>query len=347
MQEYLLDAVHVRIAPLARGARRCAVQRRLQLHHGVVHRTPQVRQVESAEQPVPVGVVGLRAVQQVLQSRRALSGWKRLEARGQLQHALVHPVGLAVARQEVAPDPSAQERFVALVAAVVALLLYQVCVGVGARSWQRPLVHFDVGRGGQVDHPVGRALVTVLVEVQRADQGRGEHALDELPQPASLVHPLVGLRPDSELLDIVEVDGSRAWTAVGHALDKAHDLGGGGEGDAVAQRFRNGEQLELAAVLFRAVVADQFFDRLAGAQKVVVVDRDILDSRVYQRRHYRAFPHSLGQPSPLGTAAHQVFQAVRQGLELTQAVARWNGSEHRFHVTAAEQLRLSALHHLA
>jgi hypothetical protein len=35
--------------------------------------------------------------------------------------------------------------------------------------------------------------------------------LDELLEPALLVYPLVGFRPDAEFLDVVEIDGGVAF----------------------------------------------------------------------------------------------------------------------------------------
>ena len=57
-----------------------------------------------------------------------------MHAARQRQHALVHPVGFGVARQEVLPDAAAQEGLVALVAAVILLLLDQVARRHAARA---------------------------------------------------------------------------------------------------------------------------------------------------------------------------------------------------------------------
>ena len=51
--------------------------------------------------------------------------------------------------------------------------------------------------------------------------------------------------------------------------------------------------------------------------------------------------------APLGRRPSEPLQAIRQRVDLTDAVARRDRGEHRFRIAAAEHLDLSALDHLA
>ena len=213
---------------------------------------------------------------------------------------------------------------------------------------QRPLVHLDVGGGGQVDHAPARCGGAVLVEVLCADRRGGQHRLDEMLEPALLVHPLVGLRPDAELLDVVEVDRRRSRTALGLPLDEADRFGARGRrgcGSATPPRSGTARALRPSSSVQKCPPSCSAV--LPGAQEVVVVDGDVLDSGVGERRDDAALPDPLGEPAALGPAPDQPFQPIRQRADLADAVAGRDRSEHRLRIAAAEQLRLSAIHHLA
>ena len=54
---------------------RCVIEQRFQRQQVVPYGAPQMWQVEATEQAVPIGVVGLGAVQVFLHCRRALILW--------------------------------------------------------------------------------------------------------------------------------------------------------------------------------------------------------------------------------------------------------------------------------
>jgi hypothetical protein len=101
----LLGAVGVEIERF-HGQRLAAAQ--LALGEGQVapDRGPQVRQVQSAEHAMPVGVVALGAADGAPRGRRvaALAAQRR-----QRQHLLVHAVRLGVLHEEVPPMAAAHE----------------------------------------------------------------------------------------------------------------------------------------------------------------------------------------------------------------------------------------------
>src|SRR5437762_7894276 len=74
-----------------------------------VHRLPQVRQIESSEDAVPVGTVALRALDLAPRLLVLLAGQtgaaEGLDARAQLRHAPVQAPRLGIAGQELAPGP--------------------------------------------------------------------------------------------------------------------------------------------------------------------------------------------------------------------------------------------------
>jgi hypothetical protein len=227
----------------------------------------------------------------------------------------------------------------------------QFGVAPGGGGGQGPFAHLAVGHGGQIDHAPGRRFPVVVVEVGAADDFRGQHALDEVLEPAPLIDPVVGLGPDAELLDVVEVDGggsvgNRAGL-IGHGLDVGHCLGGRGEGQAVAQGLGNGEQVQAAAVLLGGVEAVELVPLAAGAEKVVVVHHHVADAGIGQGRHHGGFPHSLSEPGALGTLQEVLLQTVGHGGQLAHAVPVGNHRQHRFHVAGAEEFHLAPLGHLA
>ena len=128
---------------------------------------------------------------------------------------------------------------------------------------------------------------------------------------------------------------------------KATVSAAGRERDAVAQRLGDREQPDAAAVLLGAEMPAQLLYGLSGAQEVVVVDGDVFHAGVGERRDDAALPDPLGEPAALGPAPDQPLQPIRQGVDLADAVAGRDRCQHRLRIAAAEQLRLSAIHHRA
>ncbi|MNY13118.1 hypothetical protein D3C86_1462350 [compost metagenome] len=123
------------------------------------------------------------------------------------------------------------------------------------------------------------------------------------------------------------------------------DLGSRREGQPVAQGLRDREQVEAHTAFLGAEVAIQFVATLAGTQEVVVVDHDVADASVRQRRDHGGFPDPLGQPGALRRHAGPGRQLGVEGGQLADPVARRDGGEDRFAIAGAEQLDLAALDH--
>src|SRR5829696_3071012 len=64
LQKNLRTPIEIEIPLLAAGARLQPIQARFEIDDGVVDRTSQMRKIESAEQAMPVRVVGLRLIEQ-------------------------------------------------------------------------------------------------------------------------------------------------------------------------------------------------------------------------------------------------------------------------------------------
>ena len=223
-------------------------------------------------------------------------------------------------------------------------LFEQGMVGRGARGGKRPFVHLDVGGGWQV-HDAARLFARMVVGIGLgADQGRGQHALDELRQPAFLEHPFVGLGPDAEFFDVVEVD-RRAASLTGEVFQPGHGLVGGREGQPVARTFRNREQVEAAAVLVGGEKAVEAVLAFAGAEEVVVVHRHVADAGGDQRGHHRGLPDPFGEPGAGRAHAEAALDLVGERGDLRHPVAVRDRRQHGFAVAGAEPLDLAATGH--
>jgi hypothetical protein len=60
----------------------------------------------------------------------------------------------------------------------------------------------------------------------------------------------------------------------------------------------------------------------ARADEVVVVDGDVLDAGLRERRNHRGFPDALGEPRTARALAERAFDLVGQRLDLADAIAR-------------------------
>ncbi len=344
-QKELVATVQVEIKN-ARFAGRRFVEQGLQFDDRVPYRPAQVRQIEAAEQSVPVRIVGLCQVQQFAHAGCRLCA-EIGDAHGKLLHALVHPVRLGIPRHEVAPDAAAHKGFGLLVAMLVLFPFDQFGIALRAVGIQRPFVHLDVGGGRQVNHPTG-AMVAVEIAIKRGlDRRRGEHAFDELLQPLLFINPLVGLRPDAQFFDVVEVDRCRRTLFGGQRFEVMDRFGCGGKRNAIAQRFRDREQVESAAAFLRREKTGQFPDPPARAQEVIVVDRDVANAGIGERGCHGRLPDPFREPGAARSPAERSLQAARQGGKLRTAVAFRDRCQHRLCVAAAEHFDLAAHHHLA
>ena len=217
---------------------------------------------------------------------------------------------------------------------------------VGARRGQGPLAHLDIRRGRQIDDAARAFARMELGEQRRHDHGRREHAFDEMLQPLAAEDPVVRLGPDAELLDVVEVDRALRRAGRREGFDVAHDLVGRRERDAVAQLLRDREEVEAASVVLGAEVSAQFGEIAARADEVIVVDGDVLDPGLRERRDDRGLPDAFGEPRTARTLAERAFEPRRQCLDLADTITRGDRREDGLHVAAAEEFGLAARDHL-
>ncbi len=177
-----------------------------------------------------------------------------------------------------------------------------------------------------------------------ADFRAGQHAFDQRFQPAAVVDPVVGLRPDAEFLDVVEVDGGRL-ALLRQAFEVSDHLVRRREGQAVAQGFRDREEVEPGAVFLSREIALQFVGALAGAEEVVVVNGHVADAGDGQRRDNRGFPDPLGQPGAGRADAGTRGQLVVQRCDWPMRSRMRDRGQHRLGIAGAEQLDLATADH--
>ena len=182
----------------------------------------------------------------------------------QLEHALVHPVRLGIAGQEVAPDPAAQKRALLVKLKVVPRAFDQARITPGGGRRQGPFVHLAVGGGGQVDQAATGMSGLKLGVRGGHNGGRGEHAFEKLDQPAARVDPVIGVRPDPEFLDVIEID-RRLIAARCQPFEIAHGIRRRGERQAVAQAFVDRKQIESAAFFLGGIKTVERGGGYAGA----------------------------------------------------------------------------------
>ena len=186
----LVAAVHVEIEELgdARGAKE-GVRGILGGDEVLVGGEAHVRDVDPAEQAVPVAVVGLAAVE-VVQRRgalRALRHGRHLARRP--QHLLVEVVDLPVLDLEVAPEPAAQPAGLRPMPGHGVVEQLREHDGLVRR--QRPFAHLGVRRRRDVDATDGRLAVQPL-------RGRdGGQPVLRWPRAPRRTAPPSGARPSS------------------------------------------------------------------------------------------------------------------------------------------------------
>src|SRR5688572_4482279 len=110
-----------------------------------------MRQVQSAEHSMPVGVVALGPSDR---SARGLRVAPLTADEREPLHFLVHPVGLRVFREKIAPVAATNERSLRSLQTLLSQLgsqIREMCRGLG---WQRPFFHFPVGGAGEIGEAV-------------------------------------------------------------------------------------------------------------------------------------------------------------------------------------------------
>ena len=304
---------------------------------------PHVADVDPAEEPVPVAVVGLALVEVV--ERRGAG--RAIRHRGHLlggpEHLLVEVVDLAVLDLEVAPEPAAQ---VAVRRGGVRLRpVDQVGEDAALGGRQGPLAHLGVGRGRQVDPPDGPVRGEPVGRGHRRQPGSVRlERLEEAVDPAGGTPAVLpGRGPGAELLAVVAHHADplpglcRVLAQVGdHVIDLA-------ERDQVAEALLRAEDRQHAALVVRRVRPPvAIFGDRRRSEVVVVDDRPAVAGGDERRRHVR-LPDPLGEPGTARPAAGDALHRVGHLLELADPVALGERREHRLVVAAAEQLHLAAV----
>ena len=178
--------------------------------------------------------------------------------------------------------------------------------------------------------------------------GEGGHAdaafLDEDQEPlepAVLVDPFAGPRPDAELLAVVTEDGRAAGLA--DRAEVAVEVGEGTERNEIAERLIDGENAQRAALVLRDVARMEVPD--PGVAKVLLVEQRVLDARLGQRSRQVGLPDPLGQPYAARPAAEVPGQEVAHHPDLADPVGLGDERQDGFVESAAEELDLIAADH--
>jgi len=260
-QDDLLSAVLVEVEAADGQRRAFAFGQRLGFDQVGIVGHAEVEQIHAAEQPVPVGVVGLGAPQQVERARLVWPFGHGVHFLSHHPHAFVHVVHLVVLDHEVAPHAAAQIAQHILATRCLHLRLDSLQLAETGRG-QRPLPHLEVAGRGQVDAAQRGELRKV---VHRADRmqpirvplQRGEERLHILPA-APVV--LVGARPHAELLAVVAHQGQLGRGAgcrrVRLAAQPVEQVGHRVPGDGVAQVRQGGKDAHRVALLLADEVAE-------------------------------------------------------------------------------------------
>ena len=237
----------------------------------------QVREVDPAEDAMPVHVVALRAPEVLLRLADLL---RRVEdaASGELlgddEHALVQRVRLGILREEVAPERRRDERL-ELLAELVA------CLAVASRRGgvERPLAHLGIRAAGDV-HAARWLLEDPSVFERRGlDKVRLRDRAEELLEPPILVHALVGPRPRAELLAVIGVDDElRAGRVpLAQLLQRGAHIS---ERDEVTQLHAAWKDHERKALVLGDVRLTELVLLQAGPEEVLVVEHGVRDARL-------------------------------------------------------------------
>src|SRR5579859_5786168 len=170
-----------------------------------------MRHIDAAEEAVPVGVVGLRFPE--MDQARLLSRASCIGVLMHAQHLFVLIVDLVVAHQEVAPETAAHKLQQRILPALFQLV-QDFAKSVGFLWWQRPLGHFNVGGGGDVDATQGGMLAGIFSQRYAMQPlvialQRGEELFDPARTPIGSPAVGAGLGPTPKFLAIVSHDTMR------------------------------------------------------------------------------------------------------------------------------------------
>ena len=339
-EDVLVVAVDVVVARLARGDATLG-QDPLRLEQRRVRVGAQMREVDAAEDAVPVHVVALRAPEVLLSLahfHRRIEDAAARELLGHDEHPLVERVRLGVLREEVAPERRGHERL-----EILAELVPRLLQAARGRRVECPCAHLRIRAARDVDAARGLLEDPRVLERRGLDEVGLRERGEELLEPAVLVHALVRAGPRAELLAVIRIhDEARACgVPLAQLLDRRAHLA---ERDEVAQLHAPGEHDHRKSLVLGDV-------RLAGlvllqtrAEEVLVVEDGVGDAGFSEQRRKMRLPHALGQPRAEGPLPEDRVHAVGERADLTDAVAARHTDEHRLVVATGEELDLTAPH---
>jgi len=225
----------------------------------------------------------------------------------------------------------AHERAVRPSDAGLAQLLLEHGQATGGRRRQRPCFHLSVRRRGEIGEAPAAHRVEGRAGRREANLPRSDerlYAIEELRQPASRVHPILGAGPAAELLTVVHEHGERAARGPQVAEVRA-DLRRRPEGDEIAEPLIDGKERDSLAATLGPEGSVQLVPLEATHEEVAVVEDDVAHAGVGQMRRQIGLPHPLGEPQPLGRHAEATFDRLAHPRHLLDPIGGQQGREHR------------------
>src|SRR5712692_6879419 len=183
--------------------------------------------------------------------------------------------------------------------------------------------------------------IQILAERLQLEPGalalqRVEHALEI----AFVVDPLIGVRPQAELLPVVGVGDRDLTSPFAEPCEKADEVLRDAERNQIAEIFADREDRQRVAFFFRQVIPRQ-----AARGEPCVHEMRVVQDRVPQPRRDELFrqqplPGALGEPEPPRGCAETAVQPAREQRDLAYRVTVRDDREDRLVETAAEDLDL-------
>ena len=341
-------AVDVLPRPLDRRPRARLVQDALGGHERALHGAAEMRQVAAAEDPVPVGVVGLAAPEILargLKARVVGAGPERLvQTARQGEHDRIRIAHLRILHEKVAPEAAAKEPRQSSAIGQGLEPASRLLELLGGGGGQRPVAHLRVGGGGQIDGALRRRRVEAGGKRRHPEPRRRYQGLEESREPSLFIREMVRARPHSELLAVVE-EGQRPRLAP--RLEIAERLFGGGEGHEVAEALADGKDGEPVALLLGQVVAAQGLGLEPGEGEMGIVEKDELHAGAAEDAGQLRLPHALGQPHAPRADAEIGAEELGQGLDLPDLVLVGQHGEDGLVEAAREDLHTARGHEAA
>ena len=308
-EEVLLIAVDVVVALLAGGDSPLR-EVPLRFQQRRVRVGAQVRQVDAAEDAVPVDVIALPAPEMLLRLAhlgRGVEDAAACEVLGDQEHPLVQRVRFGVAIEELPPLPAAHQPLQLVFRGQRVLRRGH---SLRHRGVERPLHQLGIGAARDVHAPGRLGEDPGVLEGGRLQEFGLLDGAEELVQPAVLVHALERARPGAELLAVVGVDDEARTTVVALAqlLDRGLDRP---ERNEVPKPHASGEHHQRQPLILGQEGARDLLGAHAGVQKVRVVQHRIGDAGFGEDRRYLGFPHAFREPRAERPAAECRRESIR------------------------------------